>query len=194
MISSYANSHSKRLFDLTFTLMVIPFALVLLLPVFVVYPIFGGFSLVFRHYRVGMGGCKFYLYKIRSLKKYHNNPRAGMVKVDGMVLPGIGKFLRQTRLDELPQIWNILRGDMSWVGPRPEQLAFVNQCKEKFPAYDARHAVRPGITGLAQIINPDATMDDYQEKLVHDLEYIQTASLRLDIQILWKSVFIILRK
>jgi lipopolysaccharide/colanic/teichoic acid biosynthesis glycosyltransferase len=194
MISSYANSHSKRLFDLTFTLLVIPFALVLLLPVFVVYPIFGGFSLVFRHYRVGMGGNKFYLYKIRSLKKYHNNPRAGMVKGDGTVLPGIGKFLRETRLDELPQIWNILRGDMSWVGPRPEQLAFVNQCKEKFPAYDARHSVKPGITGLAQIINPDATMDDYQEKLVHDLEYIQTASLRLDIQILWKSVFVILRK
>jgi lipopolysaccharide/colanic/teichoic acid biosynthesis glycosyltransferase len=117
-----------------------------------------------------------------------------MVKGDGTVIPGLGKFLRQTRLDELPQIWNILRGDMSWVGPRPEQLAFVEQCKEKYPAYDARHAIKPGITGLAQIHNPDATMDDHQEKLVHDLQYIQTASLWLDIQILWKSLVVVLKK
>jgi lipopolysaccharide/colanic/teichoic acid biosynthesis glycosyltransferase len=182
------------LFDLAFSLIVIPFALVLLLPVCLVYPLFGGFSLIFRHYRVGMGGRKFYLYKLRSLKKHHNNPRAGMVKGDGTVIPGMGKFLRQTRLDELPQIWNILRGDMSWVGPRPEQSDFVDQCKEKFPTYDARHAVKPGITGLAQIYNPDATIDDHQEKLVHDLEYIQTASLWLDIQILWKSLAVVLKK
>jgi FlaA1/EpsC-like NDP-sugar epimerase/lipopolysaccharide/colanic/teichoic acid biosynthesis glycosyltransferase len=194
VLSPYANSHSKRWFDLAFSSIVIPVALVLLLPVCLVYPLFGGFSLIFRHYRVGMGGRKFYLYKLRSLKKHHNNPRAGMVKGDGTVIPGMGKFLRQTRLDELPQIWNILRGDMSWVGPRPEQSEFVNQCIEKFPAYDARHAVKPGITGLAQIHNPDATIDDHQEKLVHDLEYIQTASLWLDIQILWKSLAVVLKK
>ena len=194
MISSYANSHIKRLFDLTFTLLVIPFALALLLPVCLVYPFFGGFSMIFGHYRMGIGGKKFYLYKIRSLKKYHNNPRAGVVKGDGTVLPGIGEFLRQARLDELPQILNILRGEMSWVGPRPEQVDFVNQCKEKMAVYDTRHAVKPGITGLAQLKNPNATMDDYQEKLVHDLEYIQTASLWLDIQILCKSFFVILRR
>lgn len=194
VLSRYAHSHTKRWFDLAFSLWVLPFAVVLLLPVCLVYPLFGGWSMVFRHYRVGLGGRKFYLYKIRSLKKNHNNPRAGMVKGDGTVIPGLGKFLRQTRLDELPQIWNILRGDMSWVGPRPEQLAFVKQCKEKYPAYDARHAIKPGITGLAQIHNPDATMDDHQEKLVHDLQYIQTASLWLDIQILWKSLVVVLKK
>ncbi len=150
--------------------------------------------MIFRHYRMGLGGKKFYLYKIRSLKKHHNNPRAGMLKGDGTVIPGIGEFLRQFRLDELPQIVNILRGDMSWVGPRPEQVDFVTHCKEENPLYDARHAVKPGITGLAQINNPDATMDDYQEKLVHDLEYIQTANLWLDVQILWKSFFVILRR
>jgi len=116
-----------------------------------------------------------------------------MVKGDGTVIPGMGKFLRQTRLDELPQIWNILRGDMSWVGPRPEQSDFVDQCLEKFTAYDARHAVKPGITGLAQINNPDATIDDHQEKLVHDLEYIQTASLLMDIRILWRSLGVIFK-
>lgn len=192
VIAPYARSHTKRWFDLAFSLVVLPIALILLVPVCLVYPLFGGWSLIFGHYRVGMGGRKFFLYKIRSLKKNHNNPRAGMVKGDGTVIPFMGKFLRQTRLDELPQIWNILRGDMSWVGPRPEQMDFVAQCKEKFPAYDARHAIKPGITGLAQIYNPNATIDDHQEKLVYDLEYMKIASLWLDMQILYKSLRVVL--
>jgi lipopolysaccharide/colanic/teichoic acid biosynthesis glycosyltransferase len=169
----------------------LPFALLLLLPVCVVYPLFSGLDFVFRHYRVGKNGRRFYLYKIRSLKKNHNNPRAGMVKGDGTVIPILGNFIRQTRIDELPQIWNIFKGDMSWVGPRPEQLDFVTQCIEKYPAYDARHAVKPGITGLAQIHNPNATIDDHQEKLVDDLEYMRTATLWLDIKILCRSLGII---
>ena len=192
-VSSYANSQTKRWFDLVFTLSVLPVAGVLLLPLCLVYPIFGGWDLIFRHHRIGNGGRHFYLYKIRSLKRNHNNPRAGMVKGDGTTIPVLGKALRQSHLDELPQIWNILRGDMSWVGPRPEQIAFVEEFKEKYPTYDARHAVRPGITGLAQINNPDATLDDHQEKLIHDLVYIQTASLWLDIKILWKSVVVVFR-
>lgn len=193
IVSSYVKSHTKRWFDLVFTLCVLPVACLILLPFCLVYPFFGGWDLIFRHHRIGHGGRHFYLYKIRSLKRNHNNPRAGMVKGDGTTIPVLGKCLRQTHLDELPQIWNILRGDMSWVGPRPEQIAFVEAFKEKYPAYDARHAVRPGITGLAQIHNPDATLDDHQEKLIHDLAYIQTASLWLDIQILWKSLAVVLK-
>jgi lipopolysaccharide/colanic/teichoic acid biosynthesis glycosyltransferase len=193
VLSAYVNSHTKRWFDLAFSVVVVPAALCLLIPVCVIFPLFSGLPIIFRHYRVGKDGRRFYLYKIRSLKKNHNNPRAGMVKGDGTTIPVLGKCLRQTHLDELPQIWNILRGDMSWVGPRPEQIAFVEAFKEKYPAYDARHAVRPGITGLAQIHNPDATLDDHQEKLIHDLAYIQTASLWLDIQILWKSLVVVFR-
>ncbi len=194
VLSPYAMSHTKRWFDVAFSLCVLPVAILLLLPVCLVYPVFGGWSMIFRHFRVGLGGKRFYLYKVRSLKKNHNNPRAGMVKGDGTVIPVMGAFLRQTRLDELPQIWNILRGDMSWVGPRPEQQDFVADCITKYPAYDARHAVKPGITGLAQVHNPNATIDDHQEKLVHDLAYIQTASLWGDIQILWRSVGVVLKK
>jgi len=194
VLSWYVNSHTKRWFDLAFSFIVMPFALLLLLPVCFVYPLFSGWDLFFRHYRVGKNGRRFYLYKIRSLKKNHNNPRAGMVKGDGTVIPILGNFIRQTRIDELPQIWNIFKGDMSWVGPRPEQLDFVTQCIEKYPAYDARHAVKPGITGLAQIHNPNATIDDHQEKLVDDLEYMRTATLWLDIKILWRSLGIILKK
>jgi FlaA1/EpsC-like NDP-sugar epimerase/lipopolysaccharide/colanic/teichoic acid biosynthesis glycosyltransferase len=194
VLSDYVNSHAKRWFDLGFTVVVLPFAVLLLFPICVVYPLFSGWNLIFRHYRVGKNGRHFYLYKIRSLKKNHNNPRAGMVKGDGTVIPVLGNFIRQTRIDELPQIWNILRGEMSWVGPRPEQMNFVVDCIAKYPAYDARHAVKPGITGLAQVHNPNATIDDHQEKLVHDLAYIQTASLWGDIQILWRSVGVVLKK
>ena len=194
VLSHYVNSHAKRWFDLAFSLVVLPFALLLMLPICVVYPLFSGWDFIFRHYRVGKNGRRFYLYKIRSLKKHHNNPRAGMVKGDGTVIPVLGNFIRQTRIDELPQIWNILKGDMSWVGPRPEQLDFVAQCIEKYPAYDARHAVKPGITGLAQIHNPNATIDDHQEKLVHDLAYMRKATLWLDIQVLWRSLGVILKK
>ena len=194
VLSSYVNSHTKRWFDLAFTVLVAPAALFLLIPVYLVFPLFSGWNIMFRHYRVGKDGRRFYLYKIRSLKKNHNNPRAGMVKGDGTVIPIIGHFMRQTRIDELPQIWNILKGDMSWVGPRPEQLDFVKECIQKYPAYDARHAVRPGITGLAQIHNPNATIDDHQEKLVHDMEYLRKASLWMDLSILWKSLGIIAKR
>lgn len=193
-MSWYVNSHTKRWFDLVFSFMVLPVAVLLILPVCFVYPLFSGWDLFFRHYRVGKGGRRFYLYKIRSLKKNNNNPRAGMVKGDGTVIPILGPFIRKTRIDELPQIWNIFKGDMTWVGPRPEQLDFVTQCIEKYPAYDARHAVKPAITGLAQIHNPNATIDDHQEKLVHDLEYMRTATLWMDIKILWRSLGIIIEK
>jgi lipopolysaccharide/colanic/teichoic acid biosynthesis glycosyltransferase len=194
VLSTYVNSHAKRWFDLAFTVVVVPVALFLLIPVCMVYPLFSGWNIIFRHYRVGKDGRRFYLYKIRSLKKNHNNPRAGMVKGDGTVIPIIGHFLRQTRIDELPQIWNIVKGDMSWVGPRPEQVDFVKECIQKYPAYDARHAVRPGITGLAQIHNPNATIDDHQEKLVHDMEYLRKASLWMDLTILWQSLGIIVKR
>jgi FlaA1/EpsC-like NDP-sugar epimerase/lipopolysaccharide/colanic/teichoic acid biosynthesis glycosyltransferase len=194
VLSAYVNSHTKRWFDLAFSIVVVPAALFLLIPVCLVYPLFSGWNIIFRHYRVGKDGRRFFLYKIRSLKKNHNNPRAGMVKGDGTVIPIIGHFLRQTRIDELPQIWNIIKGDMSWVGPRPEQLDFVKECIQKYPAYDARHAVRPGITGLAQIHNPNATIDDHQEKLVHDMEYLRKASLWMDLSILWRSVGIVVKR
>ena len=194
VLSAYVNSHTKRWFDLAFSVLVVPAALLLLIPVCLVYPLFSVWNIIFRHYWVGKDGHRFYLYKIRSLKKNHNNPRAVMAKGDGTVIPVLGHFLRATRIDELPQIWNILRGDMSWVGPRPEQLEFVNDCIEKYPAYDARHAVRPGVTGLAQVHNPNATIDDHQEKLVHDLASMRTAGLWLDIKILWSSLRIVFQR
>ena len=148
---------------------------------------------MFKHLRVGKNGSVFFMYKIRSLQVVHNSFDSTSSNTDSSVLPGIGSILRKSRLDELPQIWNIIRGDMSWVGPRPEQVHFVEEYNTSCAIYSERHLVRPGITGLAQIYNPDATRDDYIEKLTHDFKYIETASLWLDIRILCKSLLVVFR-
>ena len=193
-LSPYALSGSKRLFDLCFSLAVLPVALTLIILVFILYPFIDGFPILFRHERIGVSSKRFYLYKIRTYKK--NEPSSGPKDNhhDLVVVPVLGNLLRMSRIDELPQIWNILKGDMSWVGPRPEQSQFVDKIIAEYPKYDARHAVRPGITGLAQINNPNATIEDHQEKLIFDIEYTQKASLRLDLHILWRSLVVVLTK
>jgi lipopolysaccharide/colanic/teichoic acid biosynthesis glycosyltransferase len=103
----------------------------------------------------------------------------------------IGRILRAWRIDELPQIWNILKGEMSWVGPRPERPHIVARCEVEIPQYSLRHQVLPGITGLAQVQMPDATPNDNREKLLYDLKYTESASLRFDLKILLQTIRII---
>ena len=100
---------------------------------------------------------------------------------------------RLLRIDELPQLWNVLAGEMSFVGPRPERPEFVNILKEEIPCYSLRHAVRPGITGWAQVNNPyGASKKDALEKLQYDLYYIKNMSMFLDFHILLKTVLVML--
>lgn len=193
-LSPYALGWAKRVFDVGFSLVVLPIALSLLLIVFIIFPFIDGFSILFHHERVGISGKKFFLHKIRTYEKTKQNAAINSMGGDLKVVPVIGNFLRLSRIDELPQIWNILKGDMSWVGPRPEQSQFVEQIIAEYPNYDARHTVKPGITGLAQINNPNATIEDHQEKLIFDLEYTQKASLLLDLKILWRSLVVVLTK
>ncbi|MEN9558561.1 MAG: hypothetical protein RL141_930 [Candidatus Parcubacteria bacterium] len=116
-------------------------------------------------------------------------------KADPRLFP-IGRFLRQLRIDELPQIWNVLRGDMSFVGPRPERPAFVKPLVEQMPYYALRHLARPGLTGWAQVqfTEPTASLKDNLKKLQYDLYYIQHRSLVLDAAILLKTIGIVLRR
>jgi lipopolysaccharide/colanic/teichoic acid biosynthesis glycosyltransferase len=102
---------------------------------------------------------------------------------------GVGHWLRKLRIDEIPQMWNVLRGEMSFVGPRPERLVFVEALQEKFPVYSLRHLMRPGITGWAQVRCPyAASEDDALLKLEYDLYYLQNASLLFDLRIILKTV------
>ena len=113
-------------------------------------------------------------------------------KNDSRITP-IGSFLRKSRLDELPQLWNILRGQMSFVGPRPEQPTFVRQLRQSIPYYDQRHAVPPGLTGWAQVKYPyGASIEESEDKLEFDLYYIKHLSVALDVTIMIETVRVML--
>ncbi len=105
----------------------------------------------------------------------------------------LGKFLRKTRIDEIPQLFNVLKGDMSFVGPRPERMEFVSQLNEKIPYYSKRHYMKPGVTGWAQVRYPyGASEEDALEKLRYDLYYIKNYTLLLDFLIVLETVKVVL--
>jgi lipopolysaccharide/colanic/teichoic acid biosynthesis glycosyltransferase len=105
----------------------------------------------------------------------------------------IGKFLRKSRLDELPQLWNVLRGEMSLVGPRPERPEFIEQLSEQIPNYLIRLGIKPGLTGLAQIVNGyDNELEGFKRKVKLDLLYLQNCSIKNDLKILFRTVGVVL--
>jgi lipopolysaccharide/colanic/teichoic acid biosynthesis glycosyltransferase len=111
---------------------------------------------------------------------------------DSRVTP-LGKFLRKSRLDEIPQLWNVLKGDMSFVGPRPERPEFVGWLSREIPFYELRHMVRPGITGWAQVrYHYGASLDEAKRKLEYDLYYVKHLSLGLDLLIMFETIKIIM--
>jgi exopolysaccharide biosynthesis polyprenyl glycosylphosphotransferase len=143
----------------------------------------------YRQERVGRGGRVFGLWKFRSMRVDAEANGAVWAKQNDDRVTRVGRFIRKTRMDELPQLINVLQGDMSFVGPRPERPVFVTQLKEQIPFYGLREAVKPGITGWAQIRYPyGASVEDARNKLELDLYYIKNGSLFLDLAILFHTV------
>jgi sugar transferase (PEP-CTERM system associated) len=150
-------------------------------------------SVLYRQERVGRAGARFYCYKFRTMRRDaeadtgptwadNNDPR----------ITRIGRILRLSRLDEIPQLWCVLRGDMAFVGPRPERPEFVEWLSREIPYYPVRHAVRPGITGWAQVrYKYGNTLEDAREKLQYDLYYIKNGSLGLDLLIMLETIKIV---
>lgn len=154
--------------------------------------------ILIRQQRVGLKGKIFTLYKFRSMRQdaeADGRPVLASDQKNDPRVTKIGKFLRATSLDELPQIWNILRGDMSVLGPRPERPEFVEQLTAKMPYYALRHLTRPGISGWAQVnFRYASSFEDNLKKLQYDLYYIKHRSLMLDLAILLKTIRIVLRR
>jgi lipopolysaccharide/colanic/teichoic acid biosynthesis glycosyltransferase len=144
----------------------------------------------YRQERVGQDGRPFMVVKFRSMR-VDAEVGTGPVwaqKNDTRVTP-IGRFLRRTRLDEIPQLWNALRGDMSMVGPRPERPGFVADLTRQIPFYGQRHVVKPGVTGWAQVrYTYGASVEDALQKLQYDLYYIKNMSVALDIFVMFQTV------
>ena len=150
----------------------------------------------FSQTRVGLRGELFTLYKFRTMRQDAEAQGAvWAVKDDARVTP-IGMFLRKTRIDEIPQLWNVLRGDMAFVGPRPERPEFVQWLSQEIPFYDLRHLIRPGITGWAQVrYRYGASLEETKWKLEYDLYYVKHLSIGLDLLIMFETIkTIILRR
>lgn len=179
-------SRSKAIFDFLAALVLMVPAVPLMLVGMALVRLTSKGPLIYTQIRVGLGGRLFTIYKIRTMRhnceqltgacwSVGNDPR----------ITSVGLFLRRTHLDELPQLVNILRGEMSLVGPRPERPEFVGQLELVIPRYRERLAVRPGVTGLAQIqLPPDTDLTSVRRKLTCDLHYVRETSLWLDLRII----------
>jgi sugar transferase (PEP-CTERM system associated) len=149
---------------------------------------------LYKQLRVGRGDSRFYCYKFRTMRQdAEADTGATWATDDDPRITRVGKFLRTSRLDEIPQLWCVLKGDMHFVGPRPERPEFVEWLSQEIPYYGVRHMVRPGITGWAQVqYKYGNTLDDAREKLQYDLFYIKNASVGLDFLILFQTIKIVL--
>ena len=149
-----------------------------------------GRPVFFVQNRVGRDGQRFRIYKLRTMATQSMSGVNATAPNDPRVTP-LGKVLRQSHLDELPQLWNIFRGEMTLIGPRPEQPELVEQYKKLIPNYDLRHQITPGLTGYAQVYyGYAATVEETKIKLQHDLYYVQNRSFSLDMKILLQTVVV----
>jgi lipopolysaccharide/colanic/teichoic acid biosynthesis glycosyltransferase len=138
-------------------------------------------------------GKPFVLFKFRTMYLDAEKDGACFAQKDDPRVTPIGRFLRRTRLDELPQLWNVLRGDMSLVGPRPERPEFMETLCSEVPKYNQRLGLRPGVTGLAQILNGyDNTIEGFHKKVALDLLYLQNCCLRNDLKIIFRTLGVVI--
>lgn len=179
----------KRIIDISLIILTFPITLPIMAITAIAIRLESEGGAMFIQNRVGQGGKEFRIYKFRSMCKDSEKDGAQFASSGDMRVTRIGKFIRKTRIDELPQFFNVLKGDMSLIGPRPEQKAFVDKFEEEIPFYNYRHIVKPGISGWAQVVHGYAAdVDDTRVKVEHDFYYIKNFSLWLDILIIFKTL------
>ncbi|WP_246782092.1 exopolysaccharide biosynthesis polyprenyl glycosylphosphotransferase [Wohlfahrtiimonas chitiniclastica] len=179
----------KRCAEIVFVLLLLPIWLPLMLIFGLLVKLESQGPMFFTQERVGLGDQDFTVYKLRSMCKDSEKQGAQFATQGDARVTRIGKFIRKTRIDEIPQFINILKGDMSLIGPRPEQRIFVEQFKQEIPFYSYRHVVRPGISGWAQVTQGyAANSDETSIKLEYDLYYIKHFSFWLDVLIVFKTI------
>ncbi len=149
---------------------------------------------LYRQERVGLGGRRFMCMKFRSMRTdAEKDGVARWASINDARTTRVGRFIRKARIDELPQLFSVLRGDMSMVGPRPERPSFVEQLNEQIPYYGLRHTIKPGLTGWAQVhFSYGASLEDARRKHQFDLYYVKNNSLFLDLLVLIETVSVVL--
>lgn len=183
----------KRIFDILLS----SFGLLLVAPLLpiiaLVIKLESSGPVLYKQLRVGEREIEYFVYKFRSMREdAESGTGAVWAQKEDPRVTKVGKFIRKTRIDEIPQLFNVLKGDMSFIGPRPERLAFVERLKETIPYYSTRHFIKPGVTGWAQVRYPyGASDEDALEKLRYDLFYIKNYSIFLDFKIILDTVKVV---
>jgi len=186
--SNIHQSYRKRVIDI----LISTFAITVLSPVFLILYLLivieDGRPAVFTQKRVGLNNTIFTIHKFRSMYKSSEKQGAKYATQQGDNMTKIGKFIRPIRLDEIPQFFDILRGKMSFIGPRPEQPNFAEELSQQLPYYKLRHKLKTGLTGWAQTnYKYAATIEEQEKKLSYDLYYVKNQSVLLDLQIILKT-------
>ncbi len=194
--SNISSSWTKRGFDICASLALLLATWPLMLVTALAIKLEDGFRapVFFSQERVGLGGKAFDVLKFRSMTvDAEGDGKARWAKMNDSRVTRVGSFIRRTRIDELPQIFNVLKGQMSFIGPRPERPEFVKQLADEIPYYNSRHAVKPGITGWAQLCYPyGASIEDSRQKLQFDLYYVKNQSLFLDLMVTLSTVEVVI--
>ena len=187
------NLKAKRLLDLLFALLIGIFAAPVIILAAIIVKLESKGPVFFIQERIGEGNKKFNIVKFRSMTTDAEKDGPQWASKNDNRVTKFGKIMRATRIDELPQLWNVLRGEMSFVGPRPEREYFIQQLEKEIPYYNLRHTVKPGLTGWAQVMYPyGASVEDAYRKLQYDLYYIKHHSIPFDVKVLLKTVTIVI--
>lgn len=145
--------------------------------------------IIYSQARVGENNIEFNVYKFRSMRNDAEKDGAKWATLNDPRVTKFGNFMRKTRIDELPQLWNVIKGDMSFIGPRPERMVFIKELEKIIPYYNLRHLVKPGLTGWAQVMYPyGASIDDAKHKLEYDLYYVKNQNIHLDMVIMFRTL------
>ena len=189
------NVKVKQIMDLflAFVVLIVTFPIMLISAICIKLESKG--AVIYKQDRVGLGNKEFEIYKFRSMVADAEKNGAQWAIQNDSRITKFGSFMRKTRIDELPQLWNVIKGDMSFVGPRPERMVFIKELEQEIPFYNVRHSVKPGLTGWAQVKYPyGASVEDAHQKLQYDLYYIKNQTIMFDIIILFKTLKVVLSR
>ena len=192
-VQGQARRVAKRIFDIVSSAVLLVLLSPVILLAMIAVKLESPGPVIYRQERVGLGGRTFMCLKLRSMRNdAEKDGVARWATKNDPRITRVGSFMRKTRIDELPQLWSVLVGEMSLVGPRPERPGFVEELKREIPFYEIRHTVKPGVTGWAQVrYHYGATMDDAKRKHQFDLYYVKNNSLVLDLLVLIETVSVI---
>ena len=188
ILRSQIQNNIKRVFDIVMAIIIGVMTLPIMLVAAIIVRLESPGPIIYSQDRVGENGKEFKVHKFRSMRNDAEKDGAKWAQVNDPRVTKFGNFMRKTRIDELPQLINVLKGEMSFIGPRPERMVFIKELEKEIPYYNLRHMVKPGLTGWAQVMYPyGASVEDARRKLEYDLYYIKHHSLYLDMMIMFMT-------